>query len=469
MTNTIKHKALDTQEDDDSYVEEPIVKKQKVENPNDGTFLETINRYMLDFDFEKLCSVSLSNLNVYACLVCGKYYQGRGEASHAYFHSLHEDHHVFINLETLKVFILPDGYEVKDTSLNDIKFVLSPVFTKDEIARLDQSTSYSYDLSNKRYLPGFVGLNNIKANDYVNVIIQALAHIKPLRDVFLTADVKLTTELGNCGIHALSKDKCHLMNFFRQEIANASAKKFRLSEQSDAIDFLAWFLNSLHTGLGGGKKAGSSIIHRIFQGELRIESQKLEAKQTDDDDEDAVRYFEVGKEMTSSVSKFMFLTLDLPPPPLFQDELERSIIPQVPLSVLLSKYDGISAKDYGTELKRMKITKLPEFLVFNIKRFTKNRFVKEKNPTIVNFPIKNLDMRDYVDNLPADSPSRYDLVANICHEGKPGAGNGSYRCHVHSKGRDQWFHIQDLIVEEIAPQMIFLSESYIQIWERVSA
>ena len=33
-------------------------------------------RSVLDFDFEKLCSVSLSNINVYACLVCGKYFQG---------------------------------------------------------------------------------------------------------------------------------------------------------------------------------------------------------------------------------------------------------------------------------------------------------------------------------------------------------------------------------------------------------
>ena len=33
-------------------------------------------RNVLDFDFEKLCSVTLSNNNVYACLVCGKYYQG---------------------------------------------------------------------------------------------------------------------------------------------------------------------------------------------------------------------------------------------------------------------------------------------------------------------------------------------------------------------------------------------------------
>lgn len=31
----------------------------------------------LDFDFEKCCSVSLSPVNVYACLVCGKYFQVR--------------------------------------------------------------------------------------------------------------------------------------------------------------------------------------------------------------------------------------------------------------------------------------------------------------------------------------------------------------------------------------------------------
>lgn len=35
----------------------------------------------LDFDFEKCCSVSLSPVNVYACLVCGKYFQVRSEQS----------------------------------------------------------------------------------------------------------------------------------------------------------------------------------------------------------------------------------------------------------------------------------------------------------------------------------------------------------------------------------------------------
>lgn len=39
-------------------------------------YLDTIDRSVLDFDFEKLCSVTLTTNNVYACLVCGKYFQG---------------------------------------------------------------------------------------------------------------------------------------------------------------------------------------------------------------------------------------------------------------------------------------------------------------------------------------------------------------------------------------------------------
>lgn len=78
--------------------------EQDAQKDSTDLYLDTINRHMLDFDFEKVCSVSLSQINVYACLTCGKYYQGRGKSSHAYFHSMDKDHHVFINLSTLKVF-----------------------------------------------------------------------------------------------------------------------------------------------------------------------------------------------------------------------------------------------------------------------------------------------------------------------------------------------------------------------------
>jgi hypothetical protein len=39
------------------------------------TFLGICLLQNLDFDFEKCCVVSLSPINVYACLVCGKYFQ----------------------------------------------------------------------------------------------------------------------------------------------------------------------------------------------------------------------------------------------------------------------------------------------------------------------------------------------------------------------------------------------------------
>lgn len=117
-------------------------------------YLDTINRAVLDFDFEKLCSVTLSNINVYACLVCGKYFQGRGPKSHAYFHALEIGHHVYVNMQTKKVYVLPEGYEVKSKSLDDIKFVVDPRLSKDEVLRLDKEAKDAWDLGGKKYRPG---------------------------------------------------------------------------------------------------------------------------------------------------------------------------------------------------------------------------------------------------------------------------------------------------------------------------
>jgi len=76
-----------------------------VEQPQRASdlYLDTVNRAVLDFDFEKVCSVSLSNINIYGCLVCGKYFQGRSRLTPAFAHSIHDDHHVFMNLESSQV------------------------------------------------------------------------------------------------------------------------------------------------------------------------------------------------------------------------------------------------------------------------------------------------------------------------------------------------------------------------------
>ncbi|KAG0023581.1 hypothetical protein BGZ81_008067 [Podila clonocystis] len=439
-----------------------------------GLYLDTIQRYMLDFDFEKVCSVSLSNLNVYACLVCGKYFQGRGKSSHAYFHSLHENHHVYINLHTLKVYVLPDSYEVTDASLDDIKYNLNPTFTPAQVAALDKVSTQSYDLNRKPYLPGFVGLNNVKANDYVNVVIQVLAHIPPIRDYFMLTNFddkselvkRFSTLVRKIWNPAAFKGQVSPHELL-QEISNASSRKFKLTEQSDPLAFLSWFLNTLHRDLGGSKKKNSSIVYSTFQGELSIESQAIQPKTV----KDAETVFDSASATTSTKSPFLFLALELPPPPLFQEELEKNIIPQIPLTTILSKYDGRTVQESVADLKRFQITRLPNYIILHIKRFSKNSFVEEKNPTIVTFPIKNLSMAEFVSNPETEKVLglHYDLLANITHEGDPATPNStSYKVHIQHRAKEQWYQIQDLFVEEINAHMIFLSESYIQVWERKS-
>ena len=153
-----EHEAgLDEDHDDDDNGESAFVAPTRQSAPTEGyndLYLDTIDRGVLDFDFEKLCSVSLSNMNVYACLVCGKYFQGRGPKSHAYFHALDVGHHVYVNMATKRVYVLPEGYEVKSKSLDDIKFVVDPHLSKDEVARLDKDAKEAWDLAGKRYQPG---------------------------------------------------------------------------------------------------------------------------------------------------------------------------------------------------------------------------------------------------------------------------------------------------------------------------
>lgn len=478
----------------------PRQREAAPEEGYDDLYLDTINRSVLDFDFEKLCSVSLSNINVYACLVCGRYFQGRGQGTHAYFHAVGDDHHVFINMSTQKVYVLPDGYEVKSKSLDDIKYVSDPRYTREEVAALDRPNKggrrTAWTLDHKDYTPGYVGMNNIKANDYLNVVVQALSHVRPLRNFFLLEDfskpgvpggdselVKRTSILFR-KIWNPRAFKAHVSpHELLQAVSLQSNKRFTLTTQSDPVDFLSWYLNNLHLGLGGSKtKPNTSVIHRTFQGRLRVESQAITAKA---DAGDRLR-FEEAAEVKTELHRFLMLTLDLPPAPLFQDDtMEGSIIPQVPLTTILAKYDGRRAQEHLAHRKRYRLLHpLPPYLILHIKRFSQNKFVSERNPTIVTFDPKGLDVSPYVEPVPGQSgPIYYDLVANIVHEAvrakddvtDTGEERKAWKVQLRETGsgaggaagdEDEWVVCQDLFVERTQRELLYLGESYLQIWER---
>ena len=68
---------------------------------------------------------------------------------------------------------------------------------------------------------------------------------------------------------------------------------------------------------------------------------------------------------------FLYLTCDLPPPPLYPDELQENIIPQVPFHSILAKFNGVFEKEYKTHkdstLKRFELTRLPQYIIVYFK------------------------------------------------------------------------------------------------------
>ncbi|CAH8570396.1 unnamed protein product [Schistosoma turkestanicum] len=387
-------------------------------------YLDTIRRNMLDFDFEKLCSVSLSHLNVYACLICGKYFQGRGNSTHAYTHSVSESHHVFLNLETRRFYCLPDDYEILDGSLEDITYLLNPTFSTSEILGLDSYSKMVRAYNGLTYYPGVVGLNNIKA------------------------------------------------------VVLCSKKRFQITEQGDAVEFLSWLVNAIDKALrvkrisypkDATNKTFKSIVSSTLRGKMRMYSRKIMPVNMTDEEKASLAD---SPEYMTSVSdiNFFYLTCDLPPPPLYLDEFKENIIPQVSLATLLSKFNGVTEKEYKTHrdstLRRFELRRLPPYLILYMKRFVKNIFTLEKNPTIVNFPIKSIDFGELLapEFRAKHRYTTYDLVANIVHDGPPTPGSGTHRIHLVHRGTGKWFELQDLHVSEVLPQMIPLSETLIQVW-----
>jgi len=437
-------------------------------------YLDTISRHSLDFDFEKCCSVSLSPVNVYACLVCGHYFQGRGPSTHASAHALETGHHMYMKLEDGRVYCLPEGYEVLDRSLDDIRAVLRPRFEAGEVAKLDadKGASWKRAIDGIDFMPGLVGLNNMRANDYVNVTLQMLARVTALRDYFLSP-----ANYEGCKSELVQRFGELLMklwnprNFkgqvspheFMRAVMRESGKRFVIDAQSDPGEFLSWLVNSLHLGLTNGKRRKPSIITRCFQGTLKVLTEAGTGPAAGQS-EDLV-----------TETPFLMLTLDLPPAPVFQDASEQNIIPQVMVQEVLRKYSGETVtEDVKLGRRRFRLSRLPKYLILNVRRFSRNQFLLEKNPTILNFPVKNLDLAESVREEDLGGASgRFDLLASITHEGPTRmqvdksvkAMPGTWRAFVHRRAEDAWYEVQDLAVTEVLPQAVALSEAYLQVYE----
>lgn len=123
-----------------------------------------------------------------------------------------------------------------------------------------------------------------------------------------------------------------------------------------------------------------------------------------------------------------------------------------------------TCKKHQQATKKLDLWRLPEILVVHLKRFSYNRFFKNKLETFVDFPTNDLDLSTYVAHQTCSSPNCYMLYAIICHYG--GLGGGHYTAFVRY-GHDKWYEFDDSRVAPADEETIKTPAAYVLFYKKV--
>uniref|UniRef100_A0A8C2J979 Ubiquitin carboxyl-terminal hydrolase 4 n=1 Tax=Cyprinus carpio TaxID=7962 RepID=A0A8C2J979_CYPCA len=110
-----------------------------------------------------------------------------------------------------------------------------------------------------------------------------------------------------------------------------------------------------------------------------------------------------------------------------------------------------TCKKHQQATKKFDLWSLPRILVVHLKRFSYNRCWRDKLDTVVDFPIRDLNMSEFVCDPKAD-PYVYDLIAVSNHYG--GMGGGHYTAYGKNKMDGKWYYFDDSSVSSSTEDQI---------------
>ncbi|KAL9274710.1 Ubiquitin carboxyl-terminal hydrolase 8-like protein [Drosera capensis] len=122
-------------------------------------------------------------------------------------------------------------------------------------------------------------------------------------------------------------------------------------------------------------------------------------------------------------------------------------------------------KEHRQASKKLDLWRLPEILVIHLKRFSYDKYLKNKLETFVDFPVQDLDLGSYIANVDSRQSTCYMLYAISNHYG--GLGSGHYTAFVHHGG-GQWYDFDDSHVCPISEEKIKTSAAYVLFYRRVA-
>uniref|UniRef100_A0A3Q3L255 Ubiquitin carboxyl-terminal hydrolase n=1 Tax=Mastacembelus armatus TaxID=205130 RepID=A0A3Q3L255_9TELE len=113
-----------------------------------------------------------------------------------------------------------------------------------------------------------------------------------------------------------------------------------------------------------------------------------------------------------------------------------------------------NCKQHQQATKKLDLWSLPPVLVVHLKRFSYSRYMRDKLDSLVDFPLRDLDMSEFLIN-PNAGPCRYDLIAVSNHYG--GMGGGHYTAYAKNKDDGKWYNFDDSSVSPANEDQIVVS------------
>uniref|UniRef100_A0A673HUJ8 Ubiquitin carboxyl-terminal hydrolase 15 n=1 Tax=Sinocyclocheilus rhinocerous TaxID=307959 RepID=A0A673HUJ8_9TELE len=120
-------------------------------------------------------------------------------------------------------------------------------------------------------------------------------------------------------------------------------------------------------------------------------------------------------------------------------------------------------KQHQQATKKLDLWSVPPVLVVHLKRFSYSRYMRDKLDSLVDFPLRDLDMSEFLIN-PSAGPSRYDLIAVSNHYG--GMGGGHYTAYAKNKEDQKWYNFDDSSVSPSSEEQTVSKAAYVLFYQR---